>query len=272
MTNTDYKILAYILTNHLQPHLSALISSQQTAYMKGCFIGTNIRSVQDFIYFLVVNGKDHVVLFLAFKKAFDSVSHHFLFLLLEHIGLPALYIECICIMYSNASSVLWHKNWLTPKFSLGRGVWQGYPLSCHLFNLVGQVLLYSMRDCGLFQWWTKLGDLDSQYADDIALLVENCNSLPKIIEYIQWVGKFTSLKLNLDKMIAFTPHLQGRYIVHGIQMSNEPVKYLGVFLGVGDLTTMNFEKPLHQAHAKIRSWNACNLTLQARVVVVKTYL
>ena len=35
LTNTDYKILAYILTNHLQPHLSALISSQQTAYMKG---------------------------------------------------------------------------------------------------------------------------------------------------------------------------------------------------------------------------------------------
>ncbi len=219
-----------------------------------------------------MNGKDHVVLFLDFKKAFDSVSHQFLFLLLEHTGLPASYIEWICIMYSNASSVLRHKNWLIPKFSLGRGVWQGCPLLCHLFNLVGQVLLYSMRDCGLFQWWTRLGDLDSQYADNIVLLVENCNSLPKIIEHIQWVGKFTGLELNLDKTIAFAPHLQGQYIVHGIQMFNEPVKYLGAFLGVGNLTTMNFEKPLHQARAKIRSSNVHNLTLQARVVVAKTFI
>ena len=39
LTNTDYKILAYVLTNRLELHLPFLISPQQTAYMKGCFIG-----------------------------------------------------------------------------------------------------------------------------------------------------------------------------------------------------------------------------------------
>ena len=66
LTNTDYKILAYVLTNRLEPHLSSLISPQQTAYMKGHFISTNIRSVQDFIDHSVEMDSSHLVLFLDF--------------------------------------------------------------------------------------------------------------------------------------------------------------------------------------------------------------
>ncbi len=88
LTNTDYKILAYVLMNRLETHLPFLISPQQTAYMRGHFIGTNIRSVQDFIDHTVEMDADHVVLFLDFQKAFDSVSHVFLQTLLKHIRLP----------------------------------------------------------------------------------------------------------------------------------------------------------------------------------------
>ena len=42
LTNTDYKVLAYILSNRLEKHLTAIISSQQTAYMKGRFIGPGL--------------------------------------------------------------------------------------------------------------------------------------------------------------------------------------------------------------------------------------
>ncbi len=87
LTNTDYKILVYVLMNRLETHLP-FISPQQTAYMKGCFIGTNIRSIQDFIDHTIEIGADHIVLFLDFQEAFDSVSHVFLQTLLKHIRLP----------------------------------------------------------------------------------------------------------------------------------------------------------------------------------------
>ncbi len=144
LTNADYKILAYVLTAHLSEHLKFLISPQQTAYMKGCFIGTNIRSVQDMIDHTVENNLDHAVLFLDFKKAFDSVSHLFLHKLLVCIGIPAQFVDWIHIIYSDAKSVVRYKNLLLASFPLGQGVRQGYPLSCHLFNLVGQVLIYSL--------------------------------------------------------------------------------------------------------------------------------
>ncbi len=272
LTNTDYKVLAYILSNRLEKHLMVIISSQQTAYMKGQFIGTNIRSIQDFIDHTIVEGADHIVLFLDYKKAFDSISHHFLFALLDHIGLPHQFVEWVKIIYTDACSVLRHKNWLAPKLSLQRGVQQGCPLSCHLFNLVGQVVLFSLRDVGLFDWWKKPGDLDSQYEDDIALLLENTNALPSVIKHIQFVGRLIGLTLNLDKTIAFSPKAIGFHMIHGIQMSNSPVRYLGAFLGIGDLSSLNFEKPLRIARQKIHAWNSRNLTLPARVTVAKTFI
>ncbi len=124
------------------------------AYMKKRFIGTNIRSVQD-----VITNAPHtgiVILFLDFRKAFDSMNHLFLFTLLTHIGLPAKYIIRINILYHQSESVVQYKNWLSVPFVLGCGVCQGCDLLCHLFNLVRQVLIFSLRDCGYFEWWTFL--------------------------------------------------------------------------------------------------------------------
>ena len=118
------------------------------------------------------------------------------------------------------------------------------PLSCHLFNLVGQVLVYSLRDAGFFGWWLKPGDLCSIYADDNALFVRNLNQLQPILDHITWVGTFTGLSLNLLKTIAFYHKFDVLTEMAGITVGNKPVKYLGVHLGKGDLSVLNFEKPL----------------------------
>ncbi len=132
----------------------------------------NIQSVQDFI--TDVKNKDLVVLFLDFRKAFDSVNHLFLITLLANIGLPAEFILCVSILYGNLQSMVRYKNWLTAAFPLKRGVRQGCPLSCHLFNLVGQVVIYSLWDHGYFEWWTIVGDPCSLYADDTAIFLRDC--------------------------------------------------------------------------------------------------
>ncbi len=141
------------------------------AYMPRCFIGHNICSVQDTIDHSALQNNDSMMLFLDFKKVFDSVSHKFLFSLLTHVSLPVSYVCWIKIMYTDAFSVVRYKNWMTPPLLLGCGVWQGCPLSCHLFNLIGQVLIYYLRDAGFFTWWKKPGDPFSLYADDTAVKV-----------------------------------------------------------------------------------------------------
>ncbi len=108
--NADYKILAYILSNHLSIHLTNVIAVNQTAYMPGRFIGTNICTVQDAIDHFALHCLPSAVLFLDFRKAFDSVSHQFLFSLLYRISLPSDYFTWIKIMYNDIYSSVRFKN------------------------------------------------------------------------------------------------------------------------------------------------------------------
>ncbi len=113
-------------------------------------------------------------------------------------------------MYSGAVSTVRHKNWLMETFPLLCGVHQGCPLSCHLFNIVAQVLIFSLRDEGYFEWWHFINNPYSLYADDIAIFLSDISQLAKILNHIEWVGSFTRLRLNLEKTIAFDPNVAGK--------------------------------------------------------------
>ncbi len=64
-----------------------------------------------------------------------------------------------------------------------------------------------------------------------------------IIQHIQYVSRFTGLMHNLDKTLALGPNVTVTKVA-GVCVDNKPVKYLGAFLGVGDLSDMNFENAL----------------------------
>ena len=102
LMNLDYKILVYILMARLETCLSQIIHPNQIAYMKKRFIGTNIRKVQDTISMATKEGSDCVVLFLDFKKAFDSVSHNFLWILIQQMGFLQLFIAWTQLIYHQA--------------------------------------------------------------------------------------------------------------------------------------------------------------------------
>ncbi len=149
---------------------------------------------------------------------------------------------------------------------------QGCPLSCHNFNLVRQVLIYSLRDCAYFEWWYFYSDPCSLYADDMAIFLPDIDQLAKVLKHIQWVGTFTGLELNLVKTIAFNLQVKGTVLHGGIIVCCAQVKYLGAFLGLGDLSKLNFEQPLHKAKSIISRWTSRNLSLDVRILVSKIFV
>ena len=89
-----------------------------------------------------------------------------------------------------------------------------------------------------------MNDPCSLYADDIAIFLSDLSQLGPVLAHIDWVGSFTGLKLNLDKTIAFDSRAQGKLKVSGVEIRCAPVKYLGTYLGLGDMSHLNFETPL----------------------------
>ena len=100
-----------------------------------------------------------------------------------------------------------------------------------------------------------MNDPCSLYADDTAIFLSNLAQLQPVLDHIVFVGSFTGLGLNLEKIIAFDLSTAHKLQFSGICVCNAPVKYLSAFLGLGDLSCLNFEQPLKNARAVIGRWS-----------------
>ncbi len=101
----------------------------------------------------------------------------------------------------------------------------------------------------------------------MALFISGKDQLPLVLDHIKFVGQYTGLELNVDKTLAFYHKQDMETQVAGVRIRSVPVKYLGVYLGKGDLSKLNFEKPLKAACLKIQAWNKRHLSLPARITV-----
>ena len=76
--NCDYKIAAKAIANRLKRVLPNLIDHDQTGFLKGRFIGENIRLVDPTIKYTAAKNIPGLLLFLDFEKAFDTVEWSFI--------------------------------------------------------------------------------------------------------------------------------------------------------------------------------------------------
>jgi len=76
LLDVDYKILARMIATRIEPSLLSLIHSDQTGFIKERYIGQNIRLLDDLINFTGANKIPGILLFIDFKKTFDTVGNH----------------------------------------------------------------------------------------------------------------------------------------------------------------------------------------------------
>ncbi len=57
LLNCEYKIFANVMTIRLQKVLPFIINEDQTGYIKGRFIGQNIRIIEDVVYFTEIENQ-----------------------------------------------------------------------------------------------------------------------------------------------------------------------------------------------------------------------
>ena len=140
LTNTDYKIIAFIFAKRLQTILSKVINKNQTAYVKGRYIGENARLILDIFDYCNTNNKAGILLFLDFEKAFDSVEWNFLFKVLIKFNVGDNFMKWMKILYKNPKFKIKNNGWLSKQCSMSRGIRQGCPISAMLYLFVAKML------------------------------------------------------------------------------------------------------------------------------------
>ena len=85
--NTDYKRAAKAIANRIKTVLPKLINKDQTGFMKGRFMGKNIRLIDGIIQYATQHNVAGLLLFIDFEKAFDSLKWPYIFDTLRFLAL-----------------------------------------------------------------------------------------------------------------------------------------------------------------------------------------
>ena len=138
---TDTKVLSRVLAERIKPFLDKLISAEQLAFVAGRQMVEGNRLIEYLIEYSISTGRRGLVVAIDFKKAFDSISHEYLFGLLEEFGFPDYYIESVRTLMFGGQSCVNNDGTITDNFPLGRSCRQGDPLTPYLFILAIEPLL-----------------------------------------------------------------------------------------------------------------------------------
>lgn len=157
LLNADYKLFAKALSQRLSAWLPAAIDADQTGFIPGRDIATNVCLLRDSASLLAARAAagglagTAALLFLDFRQAYDSIDRSFLWGAMRARGLPPSFIDAVRLLYAAPVSRLLLNGWLSPPLRQQRGLRQGDPLSPALFVVVIEALFDLLREDPSFQ-------------------------------------------------------------------------------------------------------------------------
>ena len=119
LLNVDYKIASKVITKRLEKVLTLLINTDQTGFIKGRYIGQNIRLINDILEQTKLRNIPGILLQLDFRKAFDTIEWEFIQKTIALFNFGVSIQRWISTFYVNTESAVLIKQWFLHKlFSL----------------------------------------------------------------------------------------------------------------------------------------------------------
>jgi hypothetical protein len=147
--NSDYKIFTKALTNKLSRVAPYLIHKNQSGFMKGRQITDAIYLAMEVVEYSEDDLQNGIIVALDQEKAYNKTMHSYLWDTLRRHGLPELFINTVKSLYKFADTHVIVNGEISSSFRVTRGVRQGDPLSCLLFNLAIEPLASMLRSSNL---------------------------------------------------------------------------------------------------------------------------
>ena len=193
---------AKVIANRVKDIITKIIDHSQTGFIKGRYIGENIRLLFEIIDAAEEENKPGLIFFSDFEKAFNSVDHSYMKNCLKHFNFGEDFIKWIDLFYSDAKSCVTNNGCLSNFFPIKRGVRQGCPLSPYLFiiciELLSHKITFSEDIKGLYIM--KKEFKSPLFADDASFLLDgSLKSFETLIMILDNFNYISGLKLNSKK-------------------------------------------------------------------------
>jgi hypothetical protein len=203
LLNTDYKIFTKALTIKLARIAPDLIHPAQAGFVPGRHIYDQVWLTKRVIELAEATEQNGVIVALDQEEAYDKIEHDYLWKALKKFGIPDEFINTVKALYSDAyTSVIVNGMMSERPFKVTRGVRQGDPLSCLLFDLAIEPLAEALRQSGLKGF--KLKEVDDRliatlFADDTLVYLSSRDDFQSLLNILEEWCTASGAKFNIEK-------------------------------------------------------------------------
>ena len=280
--NTDCKMYTNLVNARLAPWAVSKIHNDQKGFVPGRLMSDHTQLAQGIAHMCSLTRTPGYLVSLDQAKAYDRVDQAWLLRVMEAMGLPRSLTGLIQDVLPNCRSWVRINSGYSDWFKLRRGVQQGDPLSCLLFNFSIEPLAMRLRrTVGGISISSLAPAKVMLYADDINLFLSSSNDIPCVSSCLDTTSFAIGSKFNKDKtdvkplgplafaQACFDGQSMGGALLPGayILPPTDPLRVLGVWVAATDLAAPRWAQIHKHNTCLIRQWRAIGASVQNRALL-----
>ena len=200
--NTDYKILTKIIATRLTNVAPGIIHPDQAGFIRGRSIFDQIDQTATVINYAKLKEVNGAIVALDQEKAYDKITHPYLWKILEKFAFPNETINLIKALYRDAPTSIIINGVISDPFLVTRGVRQGDPMSCVLFDLGIEPLAANIRESSI--QGIKVPYLEekikvSLFADDTTVILTEYDNFSNLLHIMDEWCEVSGARFNVEK-------------------------------------------------------------------------
>ena len=219
LTSLVAKTLNRMILNRIQPVIEKVLRDNQNGFRAGRSTTSHILALRRLLEGANDRNLPAVLLFIDFKKAFDSIHRGTMLKILRAYGIPEAIVDLIGVLYAGTKAQIQTPDGVSELFDILAGVLQGDTLAPYIFIIVVD---YCMRQA--LDDYPELGFTltpaksrrvraehfsDVEFADDIGLIANSIAEMQSILEKVETAANSVGLHMNVGKTKYMTANLWG---------------------------------------------------------------
>lgn len=277
------KLFAKILASRARPRMSEIVAINQSAFIKVRNIHDNFLLVRHVARKLHARKEKGLFLKLDITKAFDALSWPFLLENLRARGFGHRWIGWISILLQSANTRVVVNGVPGKRFHHAKGLRQGDPVSPLLFVIAMDSLtcvINKASDEGVLSSFRGISATQrmSLYVDDLALFIRSSTQDLRFVKTaFDIFGEASGLRINYSKSNAILirqNELDKQRVEAMLQckIGCFPCRYLGLQLGINQLTKADWQPLIDQVRNFIPAWQRGFIQRPGRLILVKSVI
>ena len=220
----------------------------------------------------------------------NIITHQYLWKTLETFELPHLFIKTVKELYKNAWTTVAINGVLSPPYKVKRGVRQGDPLSCFLFDIGIEPLACLIRSAREIKGFEIPGTEEklaiNLFADDTVLYLSEQDSFDEVVKILDRWCEVSGAKFNKEKTEIIPIgtkahrdrinrtrklHLNDNPIQSDVRIAREgeAIQSLEAWIGNNTQETRPWEPIIDLVHKDLERWKSVHPTLDGKRLIVQ---